>query len=284
MEVRDPADPALYWPARVVRNVGGRLRLRYVGLAGGGAADEDRPHPQQQQQQGKGRDFWLFYLDTRLRPMGWATENSLSLEPPTELRSLKSGPEWQEALEAARLEAQAKPLPLEVFKDHADPAKHSFSTGMKLEMVSLWKPLCICPVSVYDENYFQVTADDLSPQAAPPSLVCSAHSPGILPVQWSLKHGGWQTRGFSKDTWLEAVNPQQPSEVCVAKVTQVKGRLMWLRLEGVSNALSECIVDVESMDIFPVGWCDANGYTLTTPHKPVCQKQKKIAVVQPEKQ
>ncbi|KAG7252577.1 hypothetical protein CRUP_027699, partial [Coryphaenoides rupestris] len=85
MEVRDPADPALYWPARVVRNVGGRLRLRYVGLAGGGAADEDRPHPQQQQQQqqGKGRDFWLFYLDTRLRPMGWATENSLSLEPPT---------------------------------------------------------------------------------------------------------------------------------------------------------------------------------------------------------
>ncbi|XP_056434386.1 scm-like with four MBT domains protein 2 [Gadus chalcogrammus] len=311
MEVRDPTSPALYWPARVVRNVGGRLRLRYVGLGGGGG-DED---PQ-------GRDFWLFYLDTRLRPLGWASENSLSLEPPTELRSLKSAPEWQEALEAAQQEAQAKPLPLEVFKDHTDPPRHSFSTGMKLEMVSPWKPLCICPVSVtkvYDEFYFQVTADDLSPEATPTSLVCSALTPGILPVQWSLKQGvgmerpggyagqdfdwadylkhsgteaapdtcfpdEWKNRDFSKDTWLEAVNPLVPSEVCVAKVTQVKGRLMWLLLEGVSKGLSECIADVESMDIFPVGWCEANGYTLTTPHKPVCQNQKKIAVVQPEKQ
>ena len=42
----------------------------------------------------------------------------------------------------------------------------------------------------------------------------------------------WKNRDFSKDTWLEAVNPLVPSEVCVAKVTQVKGRLMWLRLEG----------------------------------------------------
>ncbi|CAL8242284.1 unnamed protein product [Merluccius merluccius] len=320
MEVRDPSDPALYWPARVVRNAGGRLRLRYVGL--GGAGDEDRHRQQQQQQHQQGRDFWLFYLDNRLRPLGWAAENSLSLKPPAELRPLKSAPEWQEALEEAQLEAQAKPLPLEVFKDHSDPSRHSFSTGMKLEMVSPWKPLCICPVSVtkvYDETYFQVTADDLSPEATPTSLVCSANSPGILPAQWSLKHGvgmewprgygghdfdwadylkqsgteaapdtcfpdGWQKWGFSKDTWLEAVNPQQPSEVCVAKITQVKGRLMWLRLEGVSKGLSECIVDVESMDIFPVGWCEANGYKLTTPHKPVCQKQKKIAVVQPEKQ
>uniref|UniRef100_A0A8C4YVP0 Scm like with four mbt domains 2 n=1 Tax=Gadus morhua TaxID=8049 RepID=A0A8C4YVP0_GADMO len=294
MEVRDPSSPALYWPARVVRNVGGRLWLRYVGLGGGGG-DED---PQ-------GRDFWLFYLDTRLRPLGWASENSLSLEPPTELRSLKSAPEWQEALEAAQQEGQAKPLPLEVFKDHTDPPRHSFSTGMKLEMVSPWKPQCICPVSVtkvYDEFYFQVTADDLSPEATPASLVCSALTPGILPVQWSLKQGvgmerpggyagqdfDWadylkhsgteaapdtcfpDNRDFSKDTWLEAVNPLVPSEVCVAKVTQVKGRLMWLRLEGVSKGLSECIADVESMDIFPVGWCEANGYTLTTPHKPVC--------------
>ncbi|KAJ3612217.1 hypothetical protein NHX12_020493 [Muraenolepis orangiensis] len=267
LEVRDLSDPALYWLARVVCNVGGRLCLRYVGLGG-----DQAPPPQQQ-----GRDFWLFYLDTRLRPLGWATENSLSLEPP-----------------AAQLEAKAKPLPLE---DHAVAPKHGFSTGMKLEMVSPWKPLCICPVSVtkvYDETYFQVTVDDLSPEATPTCLVCSAHSPGILPVQWTLKQGvamerppgypgqdfdwadylkqsgtqaapdacfpeEWRSRGFTKDSWLEAVNPLTPSEVCVAKITQVKGRLMWLRLE-------------------------ANGYTLTTPLKPVCQNQKKIAVVQPEKQ
>lgn len=77
---------------------------------------------------------------------------------------------------------------------------------------------------------------------------------------------------------------------------------------GVPKQLSECIVDVESMDIFPVGWCEANAYPLAPPIKAVCtythtwtctdthtaesvclflsvgQKQKKIAVVQPEKQ
>lgn len=132
----------------------------------------------------------------------------------------------------------------------------------------------------------------------------------------------WQSRGFAKDTWLEAVNPHQPVEVCVAQITQVRGRLLWLRLEGtdvcvvsikcqrtpavfhsetqmlcecvcacdssltlplsavylspgVPKPLSECIVDVESMDIFPVGWCEANAYPLTPPLKPVCMYTRK---------
>uniref|UniRef100_A0A8C7CJQ6 Scm like with four mbt domains 2 n=1 Tax=Oncorhynchus kisutch TaxID=8019 RepID=A0A8C7CJQ6_ONCKI len=304
IEVRDLTDPSLYWAARVAQNVGGRLRLRHVGL-------QDDAH-----------DTWLFYLDVRLRPLGWAQENRLSLEPPAELRGLKSALEWQEALEAARSEAQRNPLPLEVFKDHADLTKHSFRTGMKLEMVSPSEPFHICPVSVtqvYNEHYFQVTVDDLTPEATPLSLVCHSESPGILPVQWCLKNGiglerprgylsqdfdwadylkqsgtetapdacfpdAWQSRGFAKDMWLEAVNPVRPTEVCVAQITQVRGRLLWLRLEGLPKSVPECIVDVESMDIFPVGWCETNAYLLTPPLKPVCQQQKKIAVVQPEKQ
>uniref|UniRef100_A0A8C7SNB0 Scm like with four mbt domains 2 n=1 Tax=Oncorhynchus mykiss TaxID=8022 RepID=A0A8C7SNB0_ONCMY len=304
MEVRDLTDPYLYWAARVAQNIGGRLRLRHVGL-------QDDAH-----------DTWLFYLDVRLRPLGWAQENRLSLEPPAELRGLKSALEWQEALEAVRSEAQQNPLPLEVFKDHADLTKHSFRTGMKLEMVSPSEPFHICPVSVtqvYNEHYFQVTVDDLTPEATPLSLVCHSESPGILPVQWCLKNGiglerprgyqsqdfdwadylkqswteaapdacfpnAWQSRGFAKDMWLEAVNPVRPTEVCVAQITQVRGRLLWLRLEGLPKSVPECIVDVESMDIFPVGWCETNAYLLTPPLKPVCQQQKKIAVVQPEKQ
>lgn len=39
---------------------------------------------------------------------------------------------------------------------------------------------------------------------------------------------------------------------------------------GVAKPLSECIVDSESMDIFPAGWCEANTYPLTPPLKPVC--------------
>ncbi|KAK1790581.1 hypothetical protein P4O66_014454 [Electrophorus voltai] len=304
MEIRDACEPFVYWVAHVQRNIGGRLCLSYAGL-------EDPIHY-----------IWIFYLDTRLRPLGWANENHLSMEPPTELRALKSAAEWREALGKASPETLETHLPFEVFKDHADLRKHSFSTGMKLEMVSPEEPFHICPVSVtkvYNEYYFQVTVDDLTGESPPRSVVCHADSLGILPVQWCLKsavglerprgfqsqdfdwadylkHTGTEaapdacfpnaslSRGFCKDTWLEAVNPLQPSELCVARITQVKGRLLWLRFEGLSKPLTECILDAESMDIFPVGWCEANGYPLTPLRKAVCQPQKKIAVVQPEKQ
>uniref|UniRef100_A0A8C6U4F3 Scm like with four mbt domains 2 n=1 Tax=Neogobius melanostomus TaxID=47308 RepID=A0A8C6U4F3_9GOBI len=305
LELQDTCDPFLFWPARVIQNIGGRLCLRFAGLS-----EEHRT-----------QDIWLFYLDVRLRPVGWATENGLTLEPPRELRCLQSPSDWQQALEEARCVGQKNPLPLEVFKDHVDLPKHSFKVGMKLEMVPWWDHLQICPVSVtkvYNEFYFQVTVDDLSADTKPCSVVCHNNSLGILPVQWCLKNGislerpqgydgqdfdwadylkksgteaapdacfpdTWQTRGFAKDMWLEAVNPTEPKEVCVAQITQVAGRLLWLQLEGVAKPLSECIVDSESMDIFPVGWCEANAYPLTPPLKPVSPKQKKIAVVQPEK-
>uniref|UniRef100_A0AAQ4RU97 Scm like with four mbt domains 2 n=1 Tax=Gasterosteus aculeatus aculeatus TaxID=481459 RepID=A0AAQ4RU97_GASAC len=265
LEMRDLSDPFLYWPVRVVQNVGGRLRLRYAGLT-----DDQRA-----------QDTWLFYLDVRLRPLGWARENRLALEPPTG----ESRTTW-------------------------------ISSGLICRVNN--KCNHFSPLQVYSRFFFQVTLDDLSAGAAPRSVVCHAGSPGILPVQWSLKNGvglerprgygghdfdwadylkqggslaapdacfpdTWQNRDFAKDMWLEAVNPHRPAEVCVAQITQVRGRLLWLRLEG-TDVCSECIVDVESTDIFPVGWCEANAYPLTPPLKPVCQKQKKIAVVQPEKQ
>ncbi|KAA0721138.1 Scm-like with four MBT domains protein 2 [Triplophysa tibetana] len=304
LELRDAIEPTVHWAAQVQRNVGGRLCLSYVGL-------NDSVYY-----------IWMFYLDTRLRPLGWAKENNLSMEPPTDLCGLRSRAEWTEALEAATAEAMKSPLPLEVFKDHVDLHTHSFKTGMKLEMVSTTEPFHICPVSVtkvYNEYYFEITLDDLTAEATPPSVVCHADSPGILPVQWCMKNGvvlerphgfesqdfdwadylkhtgteaapdvcfpnAFHSKGFCKEMWLEAVNPLQRSEICVARITQVKGRLLWLRLEGLTKPIPDCIVDVDSMDIFPVGWCEANSYPLIPLLKPVSRPQKKIAVVQPEKQ
>ncbi|XP_078728436.1 scm-like with four MBT domains protein 1 [Lampetra fluviatilis] len=154
------------------------------------------------------------------------------------------------------------------------------------------------------------------PEAAGAPFVCHTDSPSILPVQWSLKNGATlePPQGFSSHDFdwaeylkvcgaepaplhrfpaehefqegmrLEAANPLQPSEICVASVVRVRGRLVWLRLEGLKNPLPDCIVDVESMDIFPVGWCETNGYPLCLPTKAIFPAQKKIAVVQPEKQ
>ncbi|XP_036131901.1 scm-like with four MBT domains protein 2 [Molossus molossus] len=305
IELQDSQNPFQYWIVSVIENVGGRLRLRYVGL-------EDT----------ESYDQWLFYLDYRLRPVGWCQENKYRMDPPSEIYPLKMASEWEYALEKSLIDAAKFPLPMEVFKDHADLRSHFFTVGMKLETVNMSEPFHICPASVtkvFNNHFFQVTIDDLRPEPSKLSTLCHADSLGILPVQWCLKNGvnltppkgysgqdfDWAdyhkqhgteeappfcfkntsfSRGFTKNMKLEAVNPRNPGELCVASVVRVKGRLLWLHLEGLHTPAPEFIVDVESMDIFPVGWCEANSYPLTTPHKTVSQKKRKIAVVQPEKQ
>ncbi|XP_026638879.1 scm-like with four MBT domains protein 2 isoform X2 [Microtus ochrogaster] len=305
IELQDSQNPFQYWIVSVIENVGGRLRLRYVGL-------EDT----------ESYDQWLFYLDYRLRPVGWCQENKYRMDPPSELYPLKMTSEWKCALEKSLVLAAESPLPMEVFKDHADLRSHFFTVGMKLETVNINEPFHICPASVtkvFNNHFFQVTIDDLRPEPNKLSMLCHADSLGILPVQWCLKNGvnltppkgysgqdfDWAdyhkqhgaeeappfcfrnaafNRGFTKNMKLEAVNPRNPGELCVASVVSVKGRLLWLHLEGLQTPIPEVIVDMDSMDIFPVGWCEANFYPLTTPHKIVSEKKRKIAVVQPEKQ
>nr|XP_056702594.1 scm-like with four MBT domains protein 2 [Euleptes europaea] len=305
IELQDCQNPFQYWIVSVLENVGGRLRLRYVGV-----------------EEAESYDQWLFYLDYRLRPVGWCQENKYRLAPPAELCSLKTMSHWQSALEKSLVEAAKFPLPMEVFKDHADLRNHSFAAGMKMEVVDVEEPYRICPATVtkvFNNHFVQVTIDDLLPEASKTAILCHTDSLGILPVQWCLKNGvhltppkgypshdfDWAdyqkqcgaeaapefcfknvsfSRGFTKNMKLEAVNPRNPAEICVASVTSVKGRLMWLHLEGLREPASEYIVDVDSMDIFPVGWCEANAYKLSAPRKAVLQRTRKIAVVQPEKQ
>ncbi|XP_054845207.1 scm-like with four MBT domains protein 2 isoform X2 [Eublepharis macularius] len=305
IELQDSQYPFQYWIVSVLENVGGRLRLRYVGM-----------------EETESYDQWLFYLDYRLRPVGWCQENKYRLAPPAEIYSLKTVSHWQSALEKSLTEAAKFPLPMEVFKDHADLRNHSFAVGMKMEVVDRKEPYRICPATVtkvFNNHFVQVTIDDLRPEASKTSVLCHADSLGILPVQWCLKNGvhltppqgysshdfDWAdyqkqcgaeavpevcfknvsfSRGFMKNMKLEAVNPKNPAEICVASVTSVKGRLMWLHLEGLQVPASDYIVDVDSMAIFPVGWCEANAYKLSAPRKAVLQRTRKIAVVQPEKQ
>ncbi|NXI08266.1 SMBT2 protein, partial [Irena cyanogastra] len=305
IELQDSQNPFQYWIVSVVENVGGRLRLRYVGL-----------------EETESYDQWLFYLDCRLRPVGWCQENKYRMDPPADIYSLKTITEWKCALEKSLNDAANFPLPMEVFKDHADLRNHFFTVGMKLEAVNMREPFHICPASVtkvFNNHYFQVTIEDLRPEPSKISMLCHADSLGILPIQWCLKNGAnltppkgysgqdfdWPdyqkqcgaeaaphqcfrntsfSRGFTKNMKLEAVNPRNPAEICVASITSVKGRLMWLHLEGSQMPSPEYIVDVESMDIFPVGWCEANAYNLTPPHKAVFRRKRRIGVVQPEKQ
>ncbi|XP_042800748.1 scm-like with four MBT domains protein 2 isoform X7 [Panthera leo] len=302
LEVANKNNPDTYWVATVITTCGQLLLLRYCGYG------EDRR-----------ADFWCDVVIADLHPVGWCTQNNKALMPPDAIKEKYT--DWTEFLIRDLTGSRTAPASL-LEGDHADLRSHFFTVGMKLETVNLSEPFHICPASVtkvFNNHFFQVTIDDLRPEPSKLSMLCHADSLGILPVQWCLKNGvnltppkgysgqdfDWAdyhkqhgteeappfgfrntsfSRGFTTNMKLEAVNPRNPGELCVASVVSVKGRLMWLHLEGLQTPAPEFIVDVESMDIFPVGWCEANSYPLTTPHKTVSQKKRKIAVVQPEKQ
>ncbi|XP_049682347.1 scm-like with four MBT domains protein 1 [Accipiter gentilis] len=306
LELQNIRDSLEAWIVNVVENVGGRLKLRYEGLE-----DSDK------------FDQWLFYLDPFLHQVGWAAQHGYSLQPPLAIRSLKSEADWQEILKKVKVEEEESSVPTDLFKDKPVIGVHSFSEGMKLEAVDPMAPFVISPATVlkvYNEKYFMIQIDDLRPDStSSQSYICHVNSAGIFPVQWSLKNGlhlspppgypgqdfDWadylkqcgaeaapqscfplltSDHGFKENMKLEAVNPVDPEEVCIATVTKLKDSYLWLQLEGSKKPVPDCIVSVESMNIFPVGWCETNGYQLRPPRKAIVNKQKKIAVVQPEKQ
>ncbi|XP_054496269.1 scm-like with four MBT domains protein 1 [Agelaius tricolor] len=306
LELQNTRDSLEAWIVTVVENVGGRLKLRYEGLE-----DLDK------------FDQWLFYLDPFLHQVGWAAQHGYSLQPPSAIRSLRSEADWQEILKKVKEEEEESSVPTDLFKDKPVIGVHSFSEGMKLEAVDPMAPFVISPATVlkvYNDKYFMIEIDDLrAERAGSQRYVCHLNSAGIFPVQWSLKNGlhlspppgypgqdfDWadylkqcgaeaapqscfplltSDHGFKENMKLEAVNPVDPEEVCIATVTKLKDSYLWLQLEGSKKPVPECIVSVESMNIFPVGWCETNGYQLRPPRKAIVNKQKKIAVVQPEKQ
>ncbi|NWI88646.1 SMBT1 protein, partial [Pitta sordida] len=306
LELQNFRDSLEAWIVNVVENVGGRLKLRYEGLE-----DSDK------------FDQWLFYLDPFLHQVGWAAQHGYSLQPPLAIRSLRSEADWQEILKKVKEEEEESSVPTDLFKDKPVIGVHSFSEGMKLEAVDPMAPFVISPATVlkvYNDKYFMIEIDDLRPdRPTSRSYICHVNSAGIFPVQWSLKNGlnlspppgypgqdfDWadylkqcgaeaapqscfpsltSDHGFKESMKLEAVNPVDPEEVCIATVTKLKDSYLWLQLEGSKKPVPDCIVSVESMNIFPVGWCETNGYQLRPPRKAIVNKQKKIAVVQPEKQ
>lgn len=56
LELQDALNPQHIWLVQILENVGGRLYLRLDGT------------------QSASQHFWLFYLNHRLHPIGWANE------------------------------------------------------------------------------------------------------------------------------------------------------------------------------------------------------------------
>jgi len=94
---------------------------------------------------------------------------------------------------------------------------------------------------------------------------------------------------FETGMKLEAVNPQQPGQICVATITSVfDNRLLKFYIDHqMSPAASlSFYYTIDSHDVFPIGWCESNQYQLKAPvmrSPPALDKltSRKVAVIQP---
>lgn len=134
--------------------------------------------------------------------------------------------------------------------------------------------------------------------------LCTADHPYIFPVGWAEKHEiqlthpqGWisksldfnwqeylrttdtlaaddsffspkenaQEIGFEIGMRLEAVDPENENVICAAHVTKIIDNLLWLKLDNYEDCRPEHVVHMNSLHIFPVGWCESNHYPLKPP-------------------
>uniref|UniRef100_A0A6I8RYB2 Scm like with four mbt domains 1 n=1 Tax=Xenopus tropicalis TaxID=8364 RepID=A0A6I8RYB2_XENTR len=269
LELQHCRDSIVAWPVRVLENTGGRLQLQYEGVSD---------------------CVWLFYLHPSLHQVGWAAQHKYDMQPPQAISHLKSEEEWKEILTKWETDP-GDCVPAEFFQ-------------------------------VFSERYFMIEFDDLRPLDSKTSrpLLCHCNSTGIISVGSSQKMGvplrpppGYSEEEFDWDKYLthcegsaapesnfpmpqpqsdhvfqeqmklEAVNPFQQEDICIATVTQVMGPYIRLQLEGSKLPIAECIVHVESMDIFPMGWCETNGHLLCAPPRTKVSPPKETVTTQHEK-
>ncbi|XP_052781114.1 scm-like with four MBT domains protein 1 [Mya arenaria] len=287
LEMQDELNPLEVWLVQILENVGGRLYLR---LEGTNLAS---------------KHFWMFYLDMRLHPLGWATENGCTYKPPADVRDEKTDEEWTEILQTAMSESENDLTPAGVFKDQLEPKTHQFQPGMRLEALvpgaNYISPATV--TKVINDKYFLIEIDDIRPPGERESVQICCHSEylGIFPVSWCLCKGiklmppaGWSNGDFvwgeylsrrgakaapeklfnsgtddheyERGMKLEAVNPTNPNQICAATITKIVDPLLWVHLDHQRDIPSH-IQDIDSHNLFPVGWCESNQYDLKPPVK-----------------
>ena len=88
---------------------------------------------------------------------------------------------------------------------------------------------------------------------------------------------------FHNGMKLEAVNPENPNQICAATIVKVAHPLLWIHLDNSTKIVGSHIEHMDSHNLFPVGWCESNQYPLKPPRfSPISQMPKKVAIVQPE--
>ena len=70
--------------------------------------------------------------------------------------------------------------------------------------------------------------------------------------------------GFSVGMKLEAVDLREPALVCPATITDTRGSLLRIHFDGWDDSYDQ-LVDMDTLDVFPVMYCIMNGHPLQPP-------------------
>uniref|UniRef100_A0A6Q2XMN2 Lethal(3)malignant brain tumor-like protein 2 n=1 Tax=Esox lucius TaxID=8010 RepID=A0A6Q2XMN2_ESOLU len=260
---------------------GGRLRLIY----------EDG------EQDAKGEplsDFWCHMWSPLLHPVGWSSKVGHTIKPTDGNQSLR------------KVYCDSSPM---LFKKPRTVYMEGgfFEVGMKLEAIDPLNLGNICVATIHKvllDGYLMVGVDGTDGSGDGSDWFCyHASSHAVLPIGYCQKHNiqltpppgyDWKTftwakyledkgavaaparlfntdgsgHGFAQNMKLEAVDLMDPRLVCVATVRRCVGRLLLLHFDGWEPDFDQW-VDVQSPDIYPVGWCEVTGYQLQPPIGPV---------------
>ncbi|KAF5897870.1 lethal(3)malignant brain tumor-like protein 3 isoform X1, partial [Clarias magur] len=206
---------------------------------------------------------------------------------------------WASYLE----QEKAIATPSKLFKEHQcfPQNKNGFRVGMRLEGIDPLHPAMYCVLSVAEVSgdRLRLHFDDYSDCY---DFWVNCSSPDIRPVGWCEKTAhklhppkGMKSDAFSWSSYLktnklqaapkslfhnhnttvtplgfrvgmklEAVDKKNPSLVCVSTVRDMVDCRLLVHFDGWDESY-DYWCDVTSPYIHPVGWCQENGRTLTTP-------------------
>jgi len=284
LEVVDKTRISSVRPATINKIIGGRLHVIYDGL-------ED-----------KDNGFWCHQQSNLIHPVGWAQlvghELRATSEYATSSLAKARNNKWSDN------DADFTYFPHLASQMITDTdGKTKFEKGMKLEAVdplNLSTICCATVTKVLRYNYIMVGIDGMMARDGSDWFCYHATSSNIFPVgtcninklpltppkdyqkvfNWfnylkenssiaapvSLFNNEHPIHGFQKGMYLEAVDLMEPRLICVAVVKEVVGRLLKIHFNGWNDSYDQW-VDCESVELFPVGWCEIVGYPLEPPRE-----------------
>ncbi|XP_029342125.1 scm-like with four MBT domains protein 1 isoform X2 [Acyrthosiphon pisum] len=275
VEVQDREYPYRVWISKVLKNVGGRLFLQMQGIN----SPEEKP-------------FWLFYLNERVFPLGWAEQKGL----PWRVMNLDAS--LENSIDSSVLLNVLKPK---------TPKQHSYKVGEMLEVINPYSLMVFYVgtiVKIYDNRYFKVEVDNEIDEDKRISFVATKENPYLFQAGWASKHKfllkpptdwnkpekfSWSKYLIRKDAKfasvdnscrkkidnvhigmkLEAVDPLNTDCIRVATVKGFADHWMFLSFDRTSCCQELLhLRSVYSDEVFPVGWCNKHKYSLGAPKLP----------------